>query len=112
MPDVVFRGPGHVLVAFGQTVKRGQVAVFTDQEVRELLMHPRIDIEVGRMRPAIEPERPSPKASRRQWVGYAAQFGITATDDMSRDDIVAAVDEVEPAAEDGEGQHASHDKEE
>lgn len=112
MPEVVFRGPGHILVAFGQTVKRGQRATFTDQEVRELRMHPRIDIETGPTRPANPPPRPPANASRRQWVGYAAHFDITATDDMTRGDIIAAVEAVEPEAEHGEGHPETHEMKE
>jgi hypothetical protein len=119
VPDVIFRGPGHRLVAFGKTVLRGQLAEFTDQEVRELLAHPRINIDVGRMRPDIEPDRPSVNASRRQWVGYAAQYGVVATDSMSREDIAAAVDArqenggepPEPEADTGEGHPETHEKE-
>lgn len=118
MPDVIFRGPGHRLLAFGQTVMRGERATFTDQEVRSLLSQPRINLDLGKVRPTIEPDRPSANASRRQWVGYAAQFGVVATDGMSRAEIIAAVDAErnggdppEPEADLGEGHNETHEKE-
>jgi hypothetical protein len=37
-------------------------------------------------------ERPKGNASRDSWAAYAAQEGVELEDDMTRDDIIAAVD--------------------
>jgi hypothetical protein len=38
------------------------------------------------------PERPTGNASREKWAAYAESQGVAVTEDMKRDDIVAAVD--------------------
>jgi hypothetical protein len=37
-------------------------------------------------------ERPAGNASREKWAAYAESQGVAVTEDMKRDDIVAAVD--------------------
>lgn len=37
-------------------------------------------------------ERPQGNASKKTWAAYAAQEGVGLEDDMTRDDIIAAVD--------------------
>lgn len=39
-----------------------------------------------------EPPRAGKGSSRQAWADYAAWLGIAVTDDMTRDDIIAAVD--------------------
>lgn len=39
-----------------------------------------------------EPPRGGPGSGRDEWVAYAASLDIEVTDDMTRDDIIAAVD--------------------
>jgi len=46
MSRIRYDGPGHRLLAFGQTVLRGQSAEFTEQETRNLLAQPAIRVTV------------------------------------------------------------------
>lgn len=40
-----------------------------------------------------EPPRSGPGSGKEAWVAYAENVGVEVTDDMTRDDIIAAVDE-------------------
>lgn len=89
MTTVRYMAPEHhKLVAYGQTVYGGLTADFTDKELSSLraqgiplAAHPETDIS---------PHRPSVHAGRRQWAQHAKRVGVRVTEDMSRDDIVAA----------------------
>lgn len=88
MPRLTFRGPGHRLVAFGQTVLRGESAEFTAAETRSLFAQPHLQLEH-------EPiDRPGPRGSRERWAAYAESVGVPVTNAMSRAEIVSAVDAV------------------
>jgi hypothetical protein len=111
MTLVRYDGPGRRLVAFGKTIDRGEADEFTEQELRSLQAQPHIHIAVLPTQPAQTASRPSEKGSRRQWAAYAAEQGVEVTDDMTRDQIIAALDggtaassgDGEPEAETGEG---------
>lgn len=55
MPLLTYHGPGHRLLAFGQTVLRGDSAEFTEQEVRNLLAQPHVRVTVEAARAASTP---------------------------------------------------------
>ena len=114
-----YEGPGHLLAAFGKTVRRGDIVTFAEHEARTLLANRRLCFSIDPIEAANsreEAERPSAHGSRRQWAAYAAKRGIEVSTDMNRDDIVAAFDappsgEGEPEAQVGEGHHTTEEQE-
>lgn len=120
---VRYDGPGHRLIAFGKTVLRGAEENFTESETRSLLAQPNIHITLDPAAVAAlasEAERPSRKGSRRQWASFAAKHLISVTDDMTRDQIIAAVERggtttddesSEPEADLGAGRTINPDQE-
>jgi hypothetical protein len=107
-----YDGPGHRLLAYGKTLRRGEEATFTDVEARALLKqrHLRFSPDpVAAAKAQADIERPSAFGSRRQWAAYAEKHGVNVSTGMTRDDIIAAVDapppgDGEPEAHQGEGQ--------
>ena len=113
MPKITYRGPGHRLVAFGQTLRRGESGDFSEQEARSLFSQPNLQLEHER-----EPvPRPTSRGSRSQWAAHAESLGVPITNAMSRAEIIAAVDaspsgDGEPEAGNGEGHQANTQQEE
>jgi hypothetical protein len=121
-PRIRYEGPGHRLAAYGKIVARGDEATFTDAEAQSLLAQRYIRFSVDGV-PHVPPpagpnsdrfdvaSRPSAHGSRRQWSAYASARGVQVTDEMTRDEIVAALETHtapsgagEPEAQTGEGQ--------
>jgi hypothetical protein len=80
------------LLAFGQTVLRGESANFSAQEARSLFAQPHLQFEQEPL------DRPGSRAKRDRWADYAESIGVPVTNAMSRAEIVAAVDAADMSA--------------
>lgn len=93
MKKLTYHGPGHILAVPGLfTLSRGGSEVVDDVLAEQLLAaNPHLHLEVGDV-DAAGPPRAGSGSSKAAWLAYAALLGID-TDGMTRDGIIAAVDE-------------------
>ncbi len=99
MAKITFHGPDHILCVAGQEIPRGGEADVPAEVAERLLAWEAVDVDVYPSdepiaRPQVEPP---PKvgvgSGRAAWAEYAVAIGVPITNEMSRDRIIAAIDE-------------------
>lgn len=75
----------------GEDIPDWAAALMTPRRAWETEPEPAAD-PVGEPGPVEHPPLAGPGSSRRAWEDHAASLGVTVTDDMTRKDIIAAVE--------------------